>query len=236
MTRSIRFAAAAAVAAGVLAGVVPQASAETVPTAPSSVTISEVGLTSVLVSFVDRSTNERGFTIQRRPAGGTYTDAGEIRDHRTGQPAATGWAYSRTTTWPSTGGYYCYRVQAWNDAGAGSSIERCPPRADLEFDGGIGLSPSPPQYAQPFTVSWTVCNNGGSPSGPFYDTAQLNSDLTAITAVSSLAPGDCRARSVRFSAGVTSGFHRMDVRLDVFNAVAESDETNNAKARTWLTS
>jgi len=235
VSRPLRYGAAAAAVAGLLTVAAPPAGAETVPTAPSTVRITEIGLDYVWVSFVDRATNEDGFDVQRRSPGGGFTDVGGIRDHRTGQPQATGWSYSRQVGWPSSGGYYCYRVRAWNEAGSGNSAEVCPPKADLVVGSGVSLSPNPPPSGQAFTASWTVCNDGGSPSGPFYDTAQLDGDLTSIGQVSSILPGACRARSARFSDGVLGGAHRIDVRLDVFSSVTESSETNNTKVRTWFT-
>lgn len=227
-------AAMSAVVAATLAGAAPHAYAETAPTAPGSIRVTEIGLDTVKVTFTDRSTNEHGFDIQRRqaPSGTTYTTVKSIRDHSSGQPGSTGKVYSSTVSWPPVG-YHCYRVKAFNDAGAGNSFEVCPPKSDLVIT-RITLSPSPPVYAQPFTTTLTVCNEGGSPSGSFLTRTQLDGDLTAEAAMSSIAPDSCGTRALSWQ-GVGVGGHTLVANADLPDRVPESDETNNSRTRTWLT-
>ena len=209
----------------------PPAAAETVPVAPNGLRIVEVGLDYVQLSFVDRSTNEDGFDIERRQLpNGAFTAVGSIRDHRTGQPEATGWTYGPRPPWGSSG-FFCYRVKAFNEAGAGASVEVCPPRPNLAVT-SLTLTPALPDPFEPFLVTWRACNRGGAPTGAFIDVAQLDDEDSWQRSVSSLMPGLCYTRTVSHP-GLAAGFHFWRVRVDADDRVYESSNSDNTKVVTF---
>jgi hypothetical protein len=121
----VRLVTAAVLAVGLAAVLTPRANAAAAPAAPYDVQIVEEGADHVILSFVDGSSNEERFLVERRPwPSGSYVQVGDIRDHRDGQPQRT-----RLTTQfrapHDRDALYCYRVKAVNSAGAGSSSPVC---------------------------------------------------------------------------------------------------------------
>jgi uncharacterized protein (TIGR02145 family) len=78
-----------------------------VPIAPNGLTATVVSTTQVNLSWTDNSTNESGYKIQRKSAGGNFTDVGS-----TGADIAT---FSDQGLTPNTS--YTYRVYSYNSAG-----------------------------------------------------------------------------------------------------------------------
>lgn len=99
------------------------------PSAATSLVASTTGAALVTLSWSDRSTNELGFLVERRPAGGwRYAQLAVVA------PNAT--SFQDTSATPFTG--YDYRVIAFNDAG-----EATPARASATT-GGLRLAPAAP--------------------------------------------------------------------------------------------
>lgn len=103
----------------------PAAHAAALPAAPSHLALSDEGATAATLNFRDNSTDELQFVVERRtwPVGG-YAVVRTVVDHRTGQPAATGWTMRSTVAYDDAA-LYCYRVKAVNSAGAAASPAYC---------------------------------------------------------------------------------------------------------------
>lgn len=221
---------------GMLFAAGPQASAETVPTAPSDVKIASVTVSTTRVTGIDRATNERRFELQRRRPGGTWAEAQTIVDHRSGQPAATGLSLSFSV--PTGSEVWCFRIKVANDAGSANSAEKCTEKPNLKFDGFVSTSPQFPARNQPFTVRWTECNTALSTptaaTGTFTDIVSINDQAgtSAHVPEGSLGPGDCRTRTIDFPGLPDEGLLTLRVTLDHFNVVNERSESDNARAVT----
>jgi Fibronectin type III domain/CARDB len=71
------------------------------------------------VEFVDKSTVEQGFDIEKRgPGNSPWQKASTIRDHSGGQPGSTGKRYVDRVRNLTTPMEYCFRVVAWNGSGS----------------------------------------------------------------------------------------------------------------------
>jgi hypothetical protein len=81
------------------------------PGAPSLTSVVHTGPGAFTVTWVDWSTNETGFEI-RHSAGGRldFDTVAEVRDHRDGQPGATGKTYRREFTGLSESAVQCFKV------------------------------------------------------------------------------------------------------------------------------
>ncbi len=79
----------------------------TVPVSPSNLTGNSVSLTQVDLSWIDNSTNETGFKIERRLNGGTFYVVGTVGENV--------YNYSDQTVTPRT--IYTYRVYSYNAVG-----------------------------------------------------------------------------------------------------------------------
>jgi hypothetical protein len=127
----IRYLAAAAAVVGLLAVAVPQAQASGIPKAPSDVRVVYEDADSVKVAFVDNSTTEDFFMVDRSQTrdGGfthikTYQDNGRRLVGRTIQVEV-----------PKVGPIDCYRVRAGNIYGDGISARACiGPTRSATFD------------------------------------------------------------------------------------------------------
>src|SRR5205823_1510953 len=84
-----------------------------VPTAPSGASATAPSYNKVTLTWVDNSTNEEGFKIERCVTGGTFVEIGRVG------PGIT--TYSDGGLSPNT--QYSYRVRAWN---AGGHSAFCP--------------------------------------------------------------------------------------------------------------
>jgi hypothetical protein len=82
-----------------------------VPVAPTNLTGTAISSTQINLSWTDNATNEFGYKVQRKTAGGSFTDVGS-----TGVDIST---FSDLGLTPNT--IYLYRVYAYN--GAGNSLQ-----------------------------------------------------------------------------------------------------------------
>ena len=85
-----------------------------IPAAPSNLTaavasqLENLTVTSIQLTWVDNSTVEKGFKVERQPEGGTWSLVGEVGENETGFLDQN--SFSPDTT-------YYYRVYAYNDIG-----------------------------------------------------------------------------------------------------------------------
>jgi CARDB len=134
---------AAALFASSVVGVSPAQAAPTV-VAPTNLRIEKTDTDRVKLTWTDRSNNETGFVVQRRPKqSATWTDNGRLADHRDGQPLATGWQeYTYRTDLVTPAVVWCYRVRAESGSVlSGPSNEVC----------GAVRRPSTPTNLQTYT-------------------------------------------------------------------------------------
>jgi len=85
------------------------------PSAPSCLTATGISSGRIDLQWTDNSENESGFEIERKPQGGAFSQIGSV--------AANTTSYSDSGL---SGGTYCYRVRAYNNAGGSAfSNEHC---------------------------------------------------------------------------------------------------------------
>jgi hypothetical protein len=94
------------------------------PTAPSYPSVIRQSVGEVVLRFVDRSTTETKFVIERKPTlEGTYEQVKTIVDHSSGQPARTGKSFEVTLV--KLGPIDCYRVLAYRGSRSSASVPTC---------------------------------------------------------------------------------------------------------------
>lgn len=128
----MRFAATAVTAsAGMLlaALVVPSAEAASAPAGPRQLTLESEAVDFVGLSFVDGSTNETSFRVERSGPGGAFET---VWTSSSANPAGTGRVYRLTA--PKVGALDCYRARSVNSSGEGSTSMCIGPARQTRFD------------------------------------------------------------------------------------------------------
>jgi ABC-type branched-subunit amino acid transport system substrate-binding protein len=101
-----------------------------------------------------------------------------------------------------------------------------PPAPDIVIDSASG-APSPFIVNQPFTISVSVRNAGGAPSGQFAIAATFPPNNVYASAIApALAPGQSTLVSLN-GTFTNTGFYAVVIVADLNNDVAEGNETNN---------
>jgi hypothetical protein len=198
------------------------------PAAPANFRITEFRANYVKLTWTDRASNEDRFVIERgNRSGSGWQEVKLVVDHRDGQPESTGTSISTVMT-DSTATVYCYRVSARNAAGTSSpSQHRCtaPDLRPTSLGDPIFSQPAD----KPFSLTWSVCNDGGVSAAASFDFALGSGRIGSTTrSTTSLASGACRLHLWSFPFGLPAGNYSWGVTVDANNDVDELFESNNA--------
>ena len=187
------------------------------PAAPSGLGATAASSTQINLSWVDNSSNEDGFRIERAP-GSNPTNFAEITT-----VAANATTYQNTGLTASTS--YVYRVRAYNGAGnsaytstATTSTLAAPPAAP---SGLTAVAASDVQI----TLTWV--DNSTTETG--FTIEQAPGGTSNYTLLANVPAGTTTVNNTGLPSGTTYHY-----RVKATNAAGSSAYSNTATATTWL--
>jgi transcriptional regulator CtsR len=148
--------------------------AETMPAAPSNLSVSAQSSTSIRITWADNSNNETGFKIERKTSGGSYSQITIVSANTT----------SYTDTGLPSNTLYYYRVRAYNLAG--NSAYSGEDYATTTGSGSIPAAPSnlsvSAQSSTSIRITWA--DNSNNETGFKIERKTSNGSYSQITTVS----------------------------------------------------
>jgi uncharacterized protein len=187
-----------------------------IPTAPTGLTFSGLTQNSVTLSWTDNAQNEEGYRIERRTAGGSYTQVATVDKNVT----------TYTNTGLSSSTTYYYRVRAYNLTGNSSYSN------EITFTTMVAGAPVNPTTLTATALSNTSIqlawkDNATNETGFKIERKPVGGSFTQIATVSSNATTFI---DTGLSAATTYTY-----RVRAYNATANSGYSNEASVSTMST-
>ena len=186
----------------------------TPPSAPSNLTAEATSSDTIELSWTDNSDNEDGFKIERKEAGGTYSEIATVSANTT--------SYTDTGLNPNT--TYYYRVKAYNSFGESSYSNEAHATTPPE-----GTPPSAPsdlaaEATSPTEVSLSWTDNSDNEDGFKIERKQEGGTFSVIA---TLPPNTTTYTDTGLTPDTTYTY-----RVRAYNSFGYSDYSNEAEVTT----